>query len=141
MATRKHAEELAIDHVRDPCERMPVPCVKGGKRPRESRERHTAIHHWIVLDIRRVIDSGEAMPDHLRIDPKRHYRQTEHDEKIDSLECYSSASASGATGRTRRGELALARAEKAIFLRGCGDTPIFSLLRRPFSHAACETIR
>ena len=50
-------------------------------------ERNTAIHHWIFLDIRRVIESDEAMPDHLRIDPKRYYRQTEQDEKVGSLEC------------------------------------------------------
>ena len=34
---------------------------------------HTAIHHWIVLDIRRVIERDEAMPYQLRIDPKRYY--------------------------------------------------------------------
>ena len=37
MATCKRAEELAIDHMCDPCEWMPVPLVKSGKRPGESR--------------------------------------------------------------------------------------------------------
>ena len=87
MATRNHAEELAIDHMCDPCEWMPVPRVKSGKRPGESRERNTAIHHWIFLDIRGVIESDEAMPYQLRINPKRYYRQTEQDEKVGSLEC------------------------------------------------------
>ena len=87
MATCKHAEELAIDHMCDPCEWMPVPRVKSGKRPGESRERNTAIHHWVLLDIRKVIESDEAMPYHLRINPKCDYRQTEQDEKIGSLEC------------------------------------------------------
>ena len=59
--------------------------------PGESRERNTAIHHWVLLDIRKVVDSDEAMPDHLRINPKRHYRQTEQDEEVRSLECRSAA--------------------------------------------------
>jgi len=131
MGTRNHAEELAIDHMCNPCKWMPVPRVKGGKRPGESRERNTAIHHWILLDIHGVIERGEVMPDHLRIDPKRYYRQTEQDQKVGSLECCSSACVA----------LAFARAENGIFLPGCGVAPVFSLLRRPFSHAVCETIR
>src|SRR6266850_1364438 len=103
---------------------MPVPRVKSGKRPGESGERNTAIHHWIVLDIRGVIERDEAMPYQLRIDPKRYYRQTEQDKEVGSLECCSSACVS----------LAFARAENGIFLPGCGDTPVFSLLRGPFSH-------
>ncbi len=138
MATRNHAEELAIDHMCDPCEWMPVPRVKSGKRPGESRERNTAIHHWIFVDIRRVIESDEAMPYQLRIDPKRYYRQTEQDDKVGSLECCSSACVSSATGRTRRGELALRGTRSFV---GCGKADSFSLLRGPFSHALCETIR
>ncbi len=124
MAAGKHAEELAIDHMCDPCEWMPVPRVKGGKRPGDSLERKTAMHHCIVLDIRRVIESDETMPYQLRINPKGYYRQTEQDQKVGSLECCSSVCVSSATGRTRRGELALARAKKGIFLPGCGDTPV-----------------
>ena len=80
MATRKHTEDLTIDHMCDPSEWMPVCLVKSGKRPAESRERDTAIYHGVVLDIPPVIESEEAMPDHLRINPKRHCRQTEQDE-------------------------------------------------------------
>src|SRR4029077_9706539 len=76
MATRHHAEELAIDHMCDPCEWMPVPRVKGGKRPGESRERNTAIHHRIVLDICRVIERDEPMPYQLRVNAKRYDCQT-----------------------------------------------------------------
>ena len=63
---------------------MPVSRMKSGERPGESRERNTAIHHWIFLDIRGVIESDELMPDHLRINRKRDCRQTEKDEKIGS---------------------------------------------------------
>ena len=104
---------------------MPVPRVKSGKRPGESRKRNTAIHHWIFLDIRRVIESDEAMPYQMRIDPKRYYRQTEQDEKIRSLECCNVA------------DLETFRSSFA----GCGKADSFSLLRDPFSHALCETIR
>lgn len=109
--------------------------MKSGKRPGESLERDAVIHDRVVLDIPIVIESDEAVPYQLRIDPKRYYRQTEQDEKIGSLEGCSSARVSSATGRTRRGELAFARTGKGILLPGCGDTPIFSLLRRRFSHA------
>src|SRR6266446_4278264 len=87
MATCDRAEELAIDHMCDPCEWMPVPRVKSGKRPGESPERNTAIHYWILLDIRNVIDNDEAMPYQLRVDPKRHHGQTKEDEKVGSLKC------------------------------------------------------
>src|ERR1051326_754904 len=74
MAASKHPEQLAIDHVANPSQWMPVARVKGGKCPGNPRECNTAIHHWIVLDIGRVIESDEAMPDHLRINPEPHYR-------------------------------------------------------------------
>ena len=141
VATGKHAEELAIDHMCDPCERMPVCLVKSGERPGESLERNAAIHHWIFIDVRGVIERDEAMPYQLRIDPKRYDRQTEQDDKVGSLECCGSACVSSAIGRTRRGELAFARAKKGIFLPGCGVVPVFWLLRSPFSHVLCETIR
>src|ERR1700757_1437544 len=125
MATRNPAEELAIDHMCDPCEWMPVPRVKGGKRPAESRERNTAIHHWIFLDISGVIERDEAMPDHLRIDHNRHYRQTDQDEKVGSPECCNVADL---------------ESFRSSFV-GCGKADSFSLFRGPFSHALRETIR
>ena len=75
MTACDHAEELAIDHVCNPSEWMPVRLVKSGKRPGESPERNTAIHHRVPLDVRKVVESDEAMPDHLGINPKRHYRE------------------------------------------------------------------
>src|SRR5437762_11452624 len=73
MATCVHAEELAVDHMCDPREWMPVCRVKSGERPSESRERNAAIHHWIFLDVRGVIETDEVMPDHLGISPKSRY--------------------------------------------------------------------
>src|SRR5438094_6890481 len=91
MATCNRAEELAIDHMCDPCEWMPIPRMKSGKRPGESRERNTAIHHWIILDIRGVIERDKAMPYQLRVNPKRYCRQPEQDDKVGSLECCRAA--------------------------------------------------
>jgi hypothetical protein len=96
MATCVHAEELTINHVRDPSERMPVCLLESGERPGDSRECKATIHHWVLLDIRNVIESDKLMPDHLRINPKRHCRQSEQDEKIGSLECCSVAKRHGA---------------------------------------------
>src|SRR5213593_2680593 len=133
MATCNHAEELAIDHMCNPCEWMPIARVKSGKRPGESTERNTAIHHWVPLDIRNVIDHDEAMPYQLRVDPKRHYRQTEQDEKVGSLECCHVA------------DLESSLLAKTFGVRissvGRGKADNFSLLRCPFGHAVCETIR
>src|ERR1700746_2822369 len=99
MATGKHAEELAIHHMCNPCEWMPVRLVKSGERPGESRERNTAIHHRGFLCIRIVIQRDELMPHYLRVKPKCYYRQTEQEENVGSLECCSSACVSSATGR------------------------------------------
>src|SRR6476659_3136163 len=87
MATCKHAEELAIDHMCYPREWMPVSEVKSRERPGEALERHAAIHHGVFRDIRRVIEIDEAMPYQLRINPERDYRQAQQDKKIASLEC------------------------------------------------------
>ena len=112
VATCLHAEKLAIDHMCDPREWMPVPSVKSGERPGQSAERNAAIHHGVFCDIPKLIEIGEAMPDHLRINPKRHYRQTEQDEKVGSLEGCNVADL-----ETFRG-----------WSVGCGNADSFSLL-------------
>src|SRR5436309_11038500 len=65
---------------------MPVRRIKCSERPGESCQRNAAIHHWIFLDIRGVIQSDELMPDHLRINRERHDRQSTGDEEIHSTE-------------------------------------------------------
>src|SRR4029077_9849905 len=136
MATCKHTEEMAIDHMCDPREWMPVSGVKSRERPGESIKRHAAIHHGVFRDIRRVIEIDEAMPDHLRINPKCYYRQTEQDEKIASLECCNVADLESSP-RDESVRLAVFRSSSV----GCGKAASFSLLRHPFIHAVCEIIR
>src|SRR6266403_776678 len=122
MAARVGAKKLANDHVRNPSERMPVCRMKRGECPGESRERNTAIHHWVFLDICGVIKGDELMSDHLRINPKRHYRQTEQDETVRSLKCCTVAERQGASPVR------------------CGGTISFSLSCRSFRHAACGIV-
>src|SRR6202795_4432347 len=121
MATCVHAEELAVDHMCDPREWMPVCHVKSGERPSESRERNAAIHHWVLPDIRIVVERDELMPDHLRINRKRHYRETEQDEEIGSPKCCTVADPESFRGSSI----------------GRGRATSFSLLRCPFGHAVC----
>jgi hypothetical protein len=86
MAACVHAEELAVDHMRDPRERMPVCRVERGERPSESRERNTAIDHWIFADVRGVVERDELMPDHLCVNSECNCPQSEQDEEIRSLQ-------------------------------------------------------
>ena len=87
---------------------MPICHMKCGERPGESRERNTAIHVWIFPDICGVIESDELMPDYLRVNPKRHHRETEQDDEVGSLQSYILAS-----GMTLR---LFAAATRAVFL-------------------------
>src|SRR5207244_59593 len=107
--------------------------VKSRERPGESIERHAAVHHGVFRDIRRVIEMDEAMPDHLRINPKCHNRQTEQDDKVGALQPYDVADLESSL-------LAKTFGVRSSFV-GCGKADSSSLLRRPVSHAVCETIR
>src|SRR5262249_22385589 len=133
MAGCERAEELAIDHMCDPRKWMPVLRVKSRKCPGEPRERNTAIYHWVLLDVRSVIDNDEAMPNHLRVDPKSHYRQTQQDENVGSVESCSVANLESSLPAKTFGV-------RSSFV-ACDKPGTFSLLRRSFFHAVCETIK
>jgi hypothetical protein len=77
--------------VRNPSERMPVRRVERGKRPGESRECDTAIHHRVFPDVRGVIEADELMPDYLCINSESDCRQSEQDEEVGSPECGNTA--------------------------------------------------
>src|SRR5437762_1273116 len=99
---------------------MPICRVKRGERPSESRERNTAIHHWIFLDICGVIKSDELMPDYLRINPKRHYRETEQDDEIGSFQSCGVAK--------RDDTLSLRRSKSSFSLSRCSFGHLFTRL-------------
>jgi len=83
---------------------MPICRVKCGERPGQSRQRNPAIHHWIFLDIRGVIESDELMPDYLGVKPKRHYRETEQDDEIASFQSCSVAKRDDTSSLRRRSQ-------------------------------------
>jgi hypothetical protein len=125
VATCIHVEEVAIDHMGDPRKRMPVSLVKSRECPSESRKRNAAIHHWIILDIPTIIESDELVPNHLRINPKGHYREPEKNEEIGSPEWRRVADGERFRGSTI----------------GRGGSISLSLLRSSFAHADCEATR
>src|SRR5947207_9755952 len=84
----------------NPRKRMPVSRIKSGECPDESRKRNAVIHHWIILDIPTIIEGDKLMPNHLRINPKGHYRQPEKNDGIGSPECGSVADAERFRGPT-----------------------------------------
>src|SRR5690349_1245517 len=88
MATAVHGEELAVDHVCNPCEWVPVSRMKGGQRPCEPRERNATVHHRVFLDVQIIIESDELMSDHLRINSKCDDCQADQNKQIKSSECY-----------------------------------------------------
>ena len=65
---------------------MPVCRIKCRERPGKSRGSNTTVHHWIFLDISRVIETYKLMPHHLRVNRERHNTQPSSDEEIDSTE-------------------------------------------------------
>ena len=51
VAAGVEPEKLAIQHVRDRRERMPVLCVNVGERPGKSRRRDTARYNRLSVDV------------------------------------------------------------------------------------------
>src|SRR5215831_13668329 len=123
MAACIHAEDLVVDHMCDPCERVPIGLVKSGEGPGDSRHRNATIHHWVFHDISTVIESDELVPYHLRIDSKRDRRQAQQDEQI---------------GPPPRCGIPLRHGASSVC---CSKVTCFSPLRRPFGHSVCGTIR
>src|SRR5262249_699022 len=60
VSARLEAEELDVDHVTDPRERMPVRLVVPGQRPANVLESEPGRHVRIALDVRGVVEADEA---------------------------------------------------------------------------------
>ena len=61
MPARVQAEELAIEHVREPGERMPVGGPRGHKRPPDVLRRQSAPHMRIFRDVILVVLGDEIV--------------------------------------------------------------------------------
>jgi len=60
MRTGIHSEQLTVQHVRYPCQRMPVGGVKGGTRPNEVVRRQSFLNMKVISDIFSVIKKDEV---------------------------------------------------------------------------------
>jgi len=62
------AKKLAIRHVRNPGQRVPVAGVAGGKSPNNIRPLQPALNLRVLGDVVRVVIVDEAMPRHRQKD-------------------------------------------------------------------------
>ena len=67
MPTGIETKELAVEHMREPGERMPVRGVKSSESPGNPFQRQAAADHGIVPDVKIVIQADELMTDHLAV--------------------------------------------------------------------------
>ena len=72
MPTRIQAKDLAVEHVGNPCERMPVGGVKCRECPRDSGQRQAAVHNRVLADIPVVIQDDELVVHHLGVHGENH---------------------------------------------------------------------
>jgi hypothetical protein len=67
MAARMETEELAVSHMRKPCQRMPVCGVEGSEGPDESLRRQAGYDHWVRPDVSVVVEVNELMSEYLAV--------------------------------------------------------------------------
>ena len=82
MPARVQAEQLTVDHVRDPGQRMPVRGVKTGERLRDTGQGQAAIYHRVFGDVIGIIEIDKLMTDHLPVNRQRRDAEPDDDEKI-----------------------------------------------------------
>lgn len=76
-ATGFDAENLGIEHVGNPRERMPIGSVKMGEGPRDALKGETARDHRIVADVFGVVVIDEVKSVHLPINAEDGEREAE----------------------------------------------------------------
>jgi hypothetical protein len=62
------AEQLHVEHVREPGERVPIAQQAGGEGPARAVEGKAAAHDGVFADVARVVVLDEAVPVGLRVD-------------------------------------------------------------------------
>jgi hypothetical protein len=68
-------EELAIESVRQPGERMPISCVKGCERPFHRVPGQTCAHVIVMQKIDFVVEVREPVMDDRSVESQRQKRQ------------------------------------------------------------------
>ncbi len=77
VPSRTEPEELHVEHVRDPSERVPVRRVELGERPAQAFERQAAQHPRILREVRRRVVGDERVPEHAPVDERDRRDETE----------------------------------------------------------------
>ncbi len=67
VRARAQPEELAVQHVRQPRERVPVAGVAGGEGPGEPRASEAGAHVGVAAHVVGVVVAHEAVAGHLRV--------------------------------------------------------------------------
>src|SRR5262245_858815 len=79
MTRRLHAEQLAIDHVGNPCQRMPIRSVSRAKCPRDIGPGQACGNVRVFEDVIAVVNVDKVMADSRQIAEKR--QKTEQEEQ------------------------------------------------------------
>ena len=62
------AEELHVEHVREPRQRDPISQLAGRERPADAVQRQTAADDRVLPDVAEIVVLDETVPVRLRID-------------------------------------------------------------------------
>jgi uncharacterized protein YoaH (UPF0181 family) len=79
MAAGLEAEQLAIEHVRERGERVPVARMRVGERPGNVTERKASAYGRVVSDINWIIEINEVVAKRLREDEPGNRNETNAD--------------------------------------------------------------
>ena len=85
MAGGLEAVKLAIQHVGNPSERMPVAGVAAGERPVERVRRDASLHGRILHDVLQVVVVNKIVADHRAEHDQRPQRQGQADEHVPAV--------------------------------------------------------
>src|SRR5262249_2268098 len=70
MTRRLHTEKLAIQHMRNPCQRMPIRRVSRTKRPDDIGPGQSCDDVRVLEDVIAVVNVDEVMPDDWQVAEK-----------------------------------------------------------------------
>jgi hypothetical protein len=82
MSAGVDAEELDVDHVADPRQRMPVE-VEGPERPRDAVRGEPFLHLIVVRDVDRVVVAEELVVAELEEDDEGDDDEPDADEQVE----------------------------------------------------------
>src|SRR5262249_42316151 len=82
---RFNAEDLAIEHVGEPGERMPVEQVHAGERPGNRMGSQTRLYERILCEVQVVVEIDKIEPARRSVQEGNQEGQADHDKKNNSV--------------------------------------------------------